>query len=527
MRAFAPPPNKATAFASSAFSADGKEEIRPEYKKMMSDFNELYSLVHPMIMKHYEECGTPKSSKFNHFAFPPEITKAFGDLPMEGSSNEEVAKSIETAFKYSVKTMHPFFLDKLYSGSDPIGQMAELVSTVINPAVHVYHVSPVFSVMEVEVIKHYAAAFGFDPEKCDGTLNPGGTMGNMMALLAARQEHFPHVRLDGWNGTEKPVAFTPAQSHYSIKRGAMVSGMGMKNMREVPCERWTGQMDTYALEQMIIAEKEKGNHPFFVNCMAGSTVMGAFDKQNEIADIAKKHGMWHHIDGCWGGFLAWSDKHKERLFAGTERADSITMNCHKGQGVPNQATMLLVNDKGNILKKTNTSGAEYLFHESEYSRYDIGDKTLSCGRKGDGLKIWLSIKKHGINGFKKYADDALDKSEYITNQLKAQPDKFVMENEPMGTNICFTYIPPAFRAEGVDYTFEQKGSVHKIIFDRMNKEGTLLIQQQPLNDGVNVLPSFFRLTLKSEKTSFEDMDYILEEIDRLGQDLTPETPIMH
>lgn len=167
---------------------------------------------------------------------------------MDGSSNEEVAKAIETAFKYSVKTMHPFFLDKLYSGTDPVGQMAELVTTIINPAVHVYHVSPVFSVMEVEVIKTYAEAFGFDPEKCDGTLNPGGTMGNMMALMAARQEHFPHVRLEGWNGTEKPVAFTPAQSHYSINRGAMVCGMGMHAMRQVPCDRWTGQMDTYALE---------------------------------------------------------------------------------------------------------------------------------------------------------------------------------------------------------------------------------------------------------------------------------------
>lgn len=91
-----------------------------------------------------------------------------------------------------------------------------------------------------------------------------------------------------------------------------------------------------------------------------------------------------------------------------------------------------------------------------------------------------------------------------------------MENVPMGTNICFTYIPPAFRAEGVDYTFEQKGSVHKIIFEKMQEEGTVLIQQQPLNDGQHVLPSFFRLTLKSEKSTIEDMDYLLEEIDRLG-----------
>lgn len=81
---------------------------------------------------------------------------------------------------------------------------------------------------------------------------------------------------------------------------------------------------------MVIAEKEKGNHPFFVNCMAGSTVIGSFDKQHEIADICKKHNLWHHVDGCWGGFLVWSDKYKKTLFDGIERVDSITMNCHKG-----------------------------------------------------------------------------------------------------------------------------------------------------------------------------------------------------
>ena len=122
-------------------------------------------------------------------------------------------------------------MDKLYSGTDPVGQWAEFVTTVINPAVHVYHVSPVFSVMEVECVKLYGKMFGFKEEDIDGTLNPGGTMGNMMAILAARQEHFPHVRLEGWKPEDKPIAFTPVQSHYSVNRGAMVSGMGMNNMR--------------------------------------------------------------------------------------------------------------------------------------------------------------------------------------------------------------------------------------------------------------------------------------------------------
>lgn len=99
-------------------------------------------------------------------------------------------------------------MDKLYAGSDPIGQIAEMVVAVLNTNVHVYHVSPVFSVMEVECVRLFGEQFGFDPATVDGTLNPGGTMSNIMALLAARHEHFPHVRKEGWKDADKPIGFT-------------------------------------------------------------------------------------------------------------------------------------------------------------------------------------------------------------------------------------------------------------------------------------------------------------------------------
>jgi len=105
--------------------------------------------------------------------------------------------------------MHPLFNDKLYCGSDPIGQIAELIVAVLNTGVHVYHVSPVFSVMEVECIKFFGQRFGYQREKIDGVLNPGGSMSNIMAVLCARQQAFPHVRLEGWRPEDRPVAFTP------------------------------------------------------------------------------------------------------------------------------------------------------------------------------------------------------------------------------------------------------------------------------------------------------------------------------
>jgi len=72
--------------------------------------------------------------------------------------------------------------------------MAEFVVTVLNTGTHVYNCSPVFSVMELECVNIIAETFGFDVNTVEGVANPGGTMSNMMALMVARNEHFPHVR---------------------------------------------------------------------------------------------------------------------------------------------------------------------------------------------------------------------------------------------------------------------------------------------------------------------------------------------
>ena len=116
----------------------------------------------------------------------------------EVNSMDELVSSFENVFKYSVNTLNPFFFDKLYAGSDPVGQISEFVVSVLNTGTHVYNCSPVFSVMERECVHVIADAFGFPRETVDGVANPGGTMSNMMAVLTARNEYFPHVRREGW-----------------------------------------------------------------------------------------------------------------------------------------------------------------------------------------------------------------------------------------------------------------------------------------------------------------------------------------
>ena len=121
----------------------------------------------------------------------------------------------------------------------------------------------------------------------------------------------------------------------------------------------------------------------------------------------------------------------------------------------------------------------------------------------------------GLKGMESLALEAIEKARYIEKQIRSQPDKYEMAHNPMGTNICWWYIPPALKD---NYTKEMKGKVSKIIYERMSKQGTMLIQYNPIKEFD--MPNCFRLVLKGDRTTIDDMDYILSEIDRLGKDIT-------
>lgn len=116
--------------------------------------------------------------------------------------------------------------------------------------------------------------------------------------------------------------------------------------------------------------------------------------------------------------MAFSENTKY-LYKGSHLADSVAINAHKALGSPNQCSYLLVNNRPDALISANCSGASYLFQETPWAKYDLADKTLSCGRKADSLKLWMLIKKHGFDGIAKIADDSIEKAKYITKQIIA------------------------------------------------------------------------------------------------------------
>lgn len=142
--------------------------------------------------------------------------------------------------------------------------------------------------------------------------------------------------------------------------------------------------DFEAKIQQAIAENKQ---PFFVNATAGTTVIGAFDDLNGIADLCEKYNLWMHVDACLGGSVILSEKHKH-LLNGIERTDSLSWNPHKSLGVPLQCSLLLIKEKG-LLHECNSTAAQYLFQQDKFYdvSYDTGDKSVQCGRKVCSKKL--------------------------------------------------------------------------------------------------------------------------------------------
>lgn len=272
------------------------------------------------------------------------------------------------------------------------------------------------------------------------------------------------------------------------------------------------------LERCIQQALHEEKQPFYVNATAGTTVMGAFDDLNAIADISEKYKLWLHVDACLGGSVILSRKYKH-LLAGIERTNSLSWNPHKSLGVPLQCSMFLIQEKG-LLHKCNSAEAQYLFQPDKFYdiSYDTGDKSYQCGRKVDVFKFWLMLKARGFNEFERLMDNSMYLSKYLTEQVKIRNGFRLIIDEPFDyTNVCFWYIPKRLRdVNETSEWWEQVYKVAPLIKEKMTMSGTLMVGYSPLPQKGK--GNFVRMVQSCFPPATEaDINFILDEINLLGE----------
>ncbi|XP_073939569.1 cysteine sulfinic acid decarboxylase isoform X7 [Castor canadensis] len=305
------------------------------------------------------------------------------------------------------------------------------------------------------------------------------------------------------------------QCHYSINKGAAFLGLGTDSVRVVKADE-RGKMIPEDLERQISLAEAEGSVPFLVSATSGTTVLGAFDPLDAIADVCQRHGMWFHVDAAWGGSVLLSQTHKH-LLDGIQRADSVAWNPHKLLAAGLQCSALLLRDTSNLLKRCHGFQASYLFQQDKF--YDVtldtGDKVVQCGRRVDCLKLWLMWKAQGGQGLERRIDQAFALTRYLVEEIKTR-EGFELVMEPEFVNVCFWFVPPSLRGkqERPDYK-ERLSQVAPMLKERMVKEGSMMIGYQPHGPRAN----FFRVIVANPTLTRADMDFLLNELERLGQDL--------
>uniref|UniRef100_A0A8C6P129 Cysteine sulfinic acid decarboxylase n=1 Tax=Nothobranchius furzeri TaxID=105023 RepID=A0A8C6P129_NOTFU len=379
-----------------------------------------------------------------------------------------------------------------------------------------YEVAPVFVLMENEVLRSLRQLLGWT--EGDGIFCPGGSMSNMYAINLARYRLFPEVKSQGLWSVPRLAIFTSPESHYSVRKGAAFLGFGTDSLILVNVDD-RGHMIPEDLDEKIELSKSQGVVPLLVSCTSGTTVQGAFDPLDQIADVCGKHKLWMHVDAAWGGSVLFSKQHRS-LMKGIDRADSVAWNPHKMLLAGLQCSALLLKDTSNLLKQCHGANASYLFQQDKFYdvNLDVGDKSVQCSRKADCLKLWLMWKAIGSNGFEERVNKAFVLVRYLVDEMKNR-DGFHLLNDPEFVNVCFWFIPPSLRGKegNADYPsrLAKVSSVAPVIKERMMKKGTLMVGYQPLGDKVN----FFRVTVFSPLISHKDLDFFLDEIERLGINL--------
>uniref|UniRef100_A0A8C8ES25 Glutamate decarboxylase 1 n=1 Tax=Oncorhynchus tshawytscha TaxID=74940 RepID=A0A8C8ES25_ONCTS len=451
------------------------------------------------ILTNYVRKTFDRSTKVLDFHHPHQLLEGMEGFNLELSdqpeSLEQILVDCRDTLKYGVRTGHPRFFNQLSTGLDIIGLSGEWLTSTANTNMFTYEIAPVFVLMEQLTLKKMREIIGWPDGEGDGIFSPGGAISNMYSVMIARYKFFPEVKTKGMTAAPRLVLFT--SEHVSL----IQHSFPQQNRLHI-------QSHGVCLQGCV---------PMFVNATAGSTVYGAFDPIHEIADICEKYNMWLHVDGAWGGGLLMSRKHRHKL-CGVERANSVTWNPHKMMGVPLQCSAILVRERG-VLSGCNSMCAGYLFQpDKQYDvSYDTGDKAIQCGRHVDIFKFWLMWKAKGTIGFEQHIDKCLDLSHYLYTKIKGRKGyQMVFDGEPQHTNVCFWYLPPGIR--DMPDGQEKREKLHKVapkIKALMMESGTTMVGYQPQGDKVN----FFRMVISNPAATRSDIDFLTDEIERLGQDL--------
>ncbi len=402
-----------------------------EHIKVFDRLNELVKNYH----------STRAKGSFVEYHPPEDLAEILNPEALSEPLNwDRLFEWVERYLKYSLKTGHPKFVNRMWSGANLPSVVGEIITAVTNTSACTYESAPVSTIIEKYMINEMLELVGF--KDGEGQMTTGSSNANMIAMMVARDRVNRDIKRKGLFGSRELYAYVGNDSHYSMDKAATVLGIGTDHLIKVPLDE-QGRMRPDFLEESIGCVKQQGGLPFFVGATAGTTVRGAYDSIEDLLRLRQKYGFWLHVDGAWGGAAVLSPGLRNQYLSGIEETDSFTFDFHKMPGTNLICNILLLNGFPGALRQSCSIGdSSYIFREeSEKEEFNLGSFSLQCGRRVDALKWFLDWKFYGHEGFARRIEHYLQLSKYAERVVEETPElEMVVPRESFNT--CFRFKTP-------------------------------------------------------------------------------------
>jgi len=415
-------------------------------------------------------------------------TAAF-DLPLPEEGVGEAALRDLEAISEHLRAPTGRRLPYVLGSGDPIGALGDLYASVLNQNVTAWRSAPAAVTIERTVLESLAAAIG-----CDGfvgTFTSGGSLGNLMALAMARESRAP-ANEDG--AQPGAVVYASEEVHMSIPKAVAMLGLGRASLRLIPVDE-NMRIQVPALETAIARDREAGRRGIALVGSAGTIMSGAIDPLAELADVARRNELWFHVDGAYGAAAALAQPEK---FVGMSRADSISLDAHKWLYQPLDCSMLLYRDE-DAARRAFAYSAEYVKTASDdpIAGFAFFDQTIELSRSFRALKLWLSLRYHGLTAFRAAIAENIEQAKLLAKLIDAEPSLELLAPVELSA-VCFRWA----NAET-----DTLNDLNEEILREVNQAGRVWLSNASIRGAVGL-----RACITNHRTTEQDVRTVVEEV---------------
>jgi len=380
---------------------------------------------------------------------PGEIKAALPAEPPENPENfDDILADLDKVVMPGLSHwQHPRFFGYFPSNGELSSVLGDYLSTGLGVLGLSWQSSPALSEVEEVVTGWMRQMTGLSAE-WSGVIQDTASTCTLVALLCARERSTGYgLARGGLQGEAQPLlVYTSAHSHSSVDKAALLAGFGRENVRHIANDEKFA-LRPEALEEAIREDLAAGRKPCAIVGTTGTTATTALDPIGAMARIARKYGLWLHVDAAMAG-SAMVLPECRWMWEGIEGADSLVLNPHKWLGVAFDCSLYYVRDPEHLIRVMSTSPS-YLRSAADDQVKNLRDWGLPLGRRFRALKLWFMIREQGVTGLQARLRRDLANAQWLASEICATPNWRVLAPVPLQT-LCVRHEPPGLDCEALD-----------------------------------------------------------------------------